>query len=220
MDKRPKNLVAPSILASNFGKLDEEITMINNSQADWIHLDVMDGSFVPNISFGIPIIKSIAKQANKPLDVHLMIDNPDLFVKQFKEAGADILTVHYEACKHLHRTIELVKSLNMQAGVAVNPHSSINFIGNIIHDIDVVCLMSVNPGFGGQKFINNTFEKVKQTSELRKKHNANFLIEIDGGVNLENAHQLIKNGADILVAGSTIFKSKNPTKIIRNLKFH
>ena len=213
-----KHLIAPSMLASDFGNLKSEINMINDSDADWFHLDVMDGVFVPNISFGIPVIKSIQERAKKVLDVHLMIVNPEKYIKKFKEVGANVLTVHYEACVHLHRTIQEIKNEGMKAGVAINPHTPINVLNDILNEIDLVCIMSVNPGFGGQKFIENTFNKVKTLKELREKNENNFLIEIDGGVNIENAQSLIDSGADVLVAGSSVFKSKNPIETIRKLK--
>ncbi len=212
------HLIAPSVLSANFGNLDKDIELINRSDADWFHLDVMDGVFVPNISFGFPIIKAIKKLSTKPLDVHLMIVNPDHFTLAFKEVGADILTVHLEACSHLHRSIQNIKNLGMKAGVAINPHTPIESLKDIISDIDLVCLMSVNPGFGGQKFIENTFEKVRNLKLLIEQKKSKALIEIDGGVDLKNYKKLIKSGANVLVAGNTVFNSENPTDTIKLLK--
>ena len=210
--------IAPSILAADFNNLEKECKMVNSSLADWFHLDVMDGVFVPNISFGIPIIRDINKIASKPLDVHLMIVNPEKYISRFKEVGADILTVHFEACNHLHRTVHEIKEQGMKAGVAINPHTPINSLYEILEDLDLVCIMSVNPGFGGQSFINNTFKKVKELSSIKEKNNLKFLIEIDGGVNQKNSSHLLDVGANVLVAGSFVFKSKNPTKTIEELK--
>jgi ribulose-phosphate 3-epimerase len=212
------HLIAPSVLSANFGNLDKDIELINRSDADWFHLDVMDGVFVPNISFGFPIIKAIKKLSTKPLDVHLMIVNPDNYTLAFKEVGADILTVHLEACSHLHRSIQNIKNLGMKAGVAINPHTPIESLKDIISDIDLVCLMSVNPGFGGQKFIENTFEKVRDLKILIEQKKSNALIEIDGGVDLKNYKKLIESGANVLVAGNTVFNSENPTETIKLLK--
>ena len=210
--------IAPSILAADFGNLDRECTLVNNSQADWFHIDVMDGVFVPNISFGIPIIKSIKRISKKPLDVHLMIVDPDRYIRKFKSVGADILTVHLETCTHLHRTIHKIKEEGMRAGVALNPHTSISSIKDILKDIDLVCIMSVNPGFGGQSFIDNTYNKVKDLANLREEYKCDFLIEIDGGVNSENAKRLVDSGADVLVAGSFVFRSKDPMQTISRIK--
>ena len=212
------HLIAPSVLSANFGNLDKDIELINRSDADWFHLDVMDGVFVPNISFGFPIIKAIKKLSTKPLDVHLMIVNPDNYTLAFKEVGVDILTVHLEACSHLHRSIQNIKNLGMKAGVAINPHTPIESLKDIISDIDLVCLMSVNPGFGGQKFIENTFEKIRDLKILIEQKKSNALIEIDGGVDLKNYKKLIESGANVLVAGNTVFNSENPTETIKLLK--
>ncbi len=212
------HLIAPSVLSANFGNLDKDIELINRSDADWFHLDVMDGVFVPNISFGFPIIKAIKKLSTKPLDVHLMIVNPDNYTLAFKEVGADILTVHLEACSHLHRSIQNIKNLGMKAGVAINPHTPIESLKDIISDIDLVCLMSVNPGFGGQKFIENTFEKIRDLKILIEQKKSKALIEIDGGVDLKNYKKLIESGANVLVAGNTVFNSENPTETIKLLK--
>jgi ribulose-phosphate 3-epimerase len=213
-----KHLIAPSLLSANFANLEGDINMLNKSEADWFHLDVMDGVFVPNISFGIPIIKAIKKLAKKPLDVHLMIVQPERYISEFKSAGADILTIHIEASTHLHRSIDEIKNEGMKAGVVLNPHTPISSLVDIISNLDIILLMSVNPGFGGQKFIENTYQKVSKLKDLIIKSNSNALIEIDGGVNLNNAPKLIETGADVLVAGNTVFSSENPSQTIKTLK--
>lgn len=211
-------LIAPSILAADFANLQRDIELVNQSEADWFHIDIMDGVFVPNISFGMPVLKAISKHASKTIDVHLMIVDPDRYIKTFAELGSDILTVHYEACTHLHRTLQAIKSEGMKAGVALNPHTNINVLEDTINDIDLVCIMSVNPGFGGQSFIENTYAKVKQLKNLIDSKSASTKIEIDGGVTNKNAKQLVDAGADVLVAGSYVFKSKNQLKTIKDLK--
>lgn len=212
------HIVAPSILSADFANLQRDIEMINNSEADWFHVDVMDGVFVPNISFGFPVIHAVKKHAKKSLDVHLMIVQPERYVQQFKDAGADVLSVHIEASTHLHRTIQAIKAAGMQAGVAINPHTSVTHLEDVIADIDVVCMMSVNPGYGGQKFIENTYSKISQLSEIKSKRNSKAKIEIDGGVDLNNISKLIKAGAEIFVAGNTVFSSANPAETIARLK--
>ena len=213
-----KRMIAPSILSADFNNLGNAIEMINQSEADYIHFDVMDGVFVPNISFGIPVIEHVNKIAKKPLDVHLMIVEPDKFIEPFVKAGATIITVHYEACPHLHRTIQLIKSFGVKASVCLNPHTPISVLEDIIADLDMVLLMSVNPGFGGQAFIENTYNKVKLLKELIEKKNQKCLIEVDGGVNNNTAKLLFEAGADVLVAGSFVFNSENPSETIANLK--
>lgn len=211
-------IIAPSLLAADFLHLAEESEMINKSAAEWFHLDVMDGRFVPNISFGLPVIEQIRKATKKICDVHLMIVESEKYIEAFKKAGADILTVHVEGCEHLHRNIEQIKSLGMKAGVAVNPHTPVSMLSDILHDIDVVNLMSVNPGFGGQKFIQHTIEKIKQLRKMISERGVPVLIEIDGGVTIDNAGEIVRAGADVLIAGSTVFKSANPIATIAQLK--
>lgn len=211
-------LLAPSVLAADFANLQHDIELINASEADWFHIDIMDGVFVPNISFGMPVLEAITKHATKTIDVHLMIVDPDRYIKTFKQLGADILTVHYEACTHLHRTLQAIKAEGMQAGVALNPHTPVHLLEDVIQDIDLVCLMSVNPGFGGQSFIENTYTKITQLKALITRKGAKTRIEIDGGVTDKNAKALADAGADVLVAGSFVFRSTNPTQTIAELK--
>jgi ribulose-phosphate 3-epimerase len=210
--------IAPSVLAADFANLQRDIEMINSSEADWFHIDIMDGVFVPNISFGMPVLDAIQKHAKKTIDVHLMIVDPDRYIATFKKLGADILTVHYEACTHLHRTLQAIKAEGMKAGVALNPHTNVALLEDVIQDIDLVCIMSVNPGFGGQSFIENTYAKVEKLKALIHKKNAATLIEIDGGVTYKNAQQLVAAGADVLVAGSYVFSAQDPIATIAHLK--
>jgi ribulose-phosphate 3-epimerase len=212
------HIVAPSILSADFANIQRDVEMINKSDADWFHVDIMDGMFVPNISFGFPVVKAIKKHATKPLDVHLMINDPDRYLQDFKDAGADILTVHLEACIHLHRTIQAIKALGMKAGVAINPHTPAILLTDIINEVDLICVMSVNPGFGGQKFIENTYSKIADLREMKSTTKSKALIEIDGGVDMNNYKKLIDTGANVLVAGNTVFSSADPAKTIADLK--
>ena len=216
--KMKNTLIAPSVLAADFANLQRDIEMINTSEADWFHIDIMDGVFVPNISFGMPVLDAISKHAKKTIDVHLMIVDPDRYISTFKRLGADVLTVHYEASTHLHRTLQAIKAEGMKAGVALNPHTNVSLLEDVINDIDLVCIMSVNPGFGGQSFIENTYKKVKQLKEIIVRNGASTLIEIDGGVTSKNAQQLVEAGADVLVAGSFVFNAENPIQTIADLK--
>jgi ribulose-phosphate 3-epimerase len=213
-----KTRIAPSILAADFGNLQRDIEMVNHSEADWFHLDIMDGVFVPNISYGMPIIKTIAKHATKTLDAHLMIVDPDRYIKTFADLGMDYLTVHFEACNHLHRTIQAIKNEGMKAGVALNPHTNVMQLEDTIQDIDLALVMSVNPGFGGQSFIENTYSKVEKLKEMILRKNSSAMIQVDGGVTNKNAKKLVEAGADVLVAGSYVFKSQNPDNTIKDLK--
>ncbi len=215
---RMKHLIAPSILAANFAHLQHDIEMINQSEADWIHVDIMDGMFVPNISFGFPVVEAVNRYATKPLDVHLMIVDPDRYLKAFANAGASIITVHIEACTHLHRTVQAIKELGCKAGVALNPHTPVSLLEDIIADLDLVLIMSVNPGFGGQKFIHNTYKKIAQVKALADASNPSLYIEVDGGVNLQNTPQLVAAGANALVAGNFVFTSEQPIDTIAQMK--
>lgn len=210
--------IAPSVLAADFANIQRDVEMINASDADWFHIDIMDGVFVPNISFGFPVMEAIKKHATKPLDVHLMIVDPDRYISTFKKAGADVLTVHYEACNHLHRTIQAIKQEGMKAGVALNPHTPVSLLKDVLPDLDLVCIMSVNPGFGGQKFIRNTFNKVQELKAMINELECDTLIEIDGGVGTDNAKLLVDCGADVLVAGSSVFGAADPVKAVAQLK--
>ena len=212
------SIIAPSLLASNFLQLQKECDMLNNSRADWFHLDVMDGRFVPNISFGLPVIQQIRKATTKVCDVHLMIEEPEKYAEAFQQAGADILTVHFEVCKHLHRNIQQIKSLGMKAGVALNPHTPVSLLSDVLQDIDLVLIMSVNPGFGGQKFIPHTIEKIQQLRKMINERSLNIYIEVDGGITLDNAASVVSAGADVLVAGNTVFSAANPVAVIDALK--
>ena len=217
-NKMKNTIIAPSVLAADFANLQRDIEMINTSEADWFHIDIMDGVFVPNISFGMPVLEAITKHAKKTIDVHLMIVDPDRYIKTFADLGANILSVHYEACTHLHRTLQAIKSEGMKAGVALNPHTSVDVLEDIINDIDLVCIMSVNPGFGGQSFIENTYSKVEKLKAMIVRKNALTVIEIDGGVTNKNAKQLVSAGADVLVTGNFVFNAENPTQTIADLK--
>ncbi len=213
-----KHLIAPSVLAADFANLQRDSEMINNSEADWFHIDIMDGRFVPNLSFGLPVVEAINRHAKKPLDVHLMIVEPEKYVEAFAKAGAETISVHYEACPHLHRNLQQIKDLGCKRGVALNPHTPVSLLEPVLADIDLVCMMSVNPGFGGQKFIEKTYDKVSELSEMIQRIGTSTLIEIDGGVNAENAKALIDAGADVLVAGSFVFNSADPIQTIADLK--
>ncbi|PWJ42000.1 ribulose-phosphate 3-epimerase [Sediminitomix flava] len=213
-----KTIIAPSVLAADFANLQRDVEMINDSQADWFHIDIMDGAFVPNISFGLPVCAAIHKHAQKPLDVHLMIENPDQYLEAFKKAGAELISVHYEACTHLHRSIQKIKELGCKAGVAINPHTPVSLLEDIITELDYVCIMSVNPGFGGQKFIEKTYDKVRDLKNIIDRNNAHTLIQIDGGVDDKNADKLVEAGASILVAGSYVFGNEDPKSAIEKIK--
>mgnify|MGYP003429355711 FL=1 len=217
-NKQMSNIISPSLLSADFGNLSSDIQILNNSEADWLHLDIMDGIFVPNISFGMPIVRKVRELSEKPLDVHLMIMQPERYIEEFKRCGADLLTVHYEACTHLHRTIHQIKDMDMLAGVALNPHTPISLLEDIINDVDLVLIMSVNPGFGGQKFIERTYQKVRDLKEMIECNGSETLIEVDGGVNLDNAPLLREAGVDAFVAGNTVFKAANPIETISLLK--
>ena len=212
------HIIAPSLLAADFSILREEIEMVNASEADWLHLDIMDGRYVPNMSFGFPVLEQVKKYSKKPMDVHLMIVEPEKYLERFAKTGANLISVHYEACTHIHRTIYQIKELGCKAGIALNPHTPVSHLTDIIGDIDLVCVMSVNPGFGGQKFIANTYNKIKALVEISKQMNPGLLIEIDGGVDQQNARKLIDCGANVLVAGSSVFSNENPVEAIKKLK--